>query len=282
MTLDKNKDYSSKLDNIFVISSEICGLGKSGKYKKIIEDKKEIYFHFPLGGILNKNIIFDKLENLLNGENGINEKLKSENKTYKDISIHLDLTESKETSIINEFFFAFLITKFYTNNENIIYIPKDINIYIEIPNCFEDYLSKFSILNIFKRENITIENMPPFNFSQEIINIFDRMLGIKSNEEMQNFVKKYIGVERYSYHQINIFIKLFISQYSKFESKLRSLQNDQDVTQKCIEEFAKCTQNFTNGGFSQLLTEKKDDKKYYIDKLSEVYENDLNNMKFQL
>ena len=68
MTLDKNKDYSSKLDNIFVISSEICGLGKSGKYKKIIEDKKEIYFHFPLGGILNKNIIFDKLENILNGE----------------------------------------------------------------------------------------------------------------------------------------------------------------------------------------------------------------------
>ena len=122
--------------------------------KKIVEDKKEIYFHFPLGGILNKNIIFDKLENLLNGENGINEKLKSENKTYKDISIHLDLTDSKETSIINEFFFAFLITKFYTNNENIIYIPKDINIYIEIPNCFEDYLSKFSILKIFKRENI--------------------------------------------------------------------------------------------------------------------------------
>ena len=33
MTLDKNKDYSSKLDNIFVISSEICGLGKSGKKK---------------------------------------------------------------------------------------------------------------------------------------------------------------------------------------------------------------------------------------------------------
>ena len=124
--------------------------------------------------------------------------------------------------------------------------------------------------------------MPPYYFSQEIINIFDRMLGIKSNEEMKNIVKKYIGVERYSYHQINLFIKLFISQYSKFESKLRSLQNDQDITQKCIEEFAKCTQFFTNGGFSQLLTEKKDDKKYYIDKLSEVYENDLNNMKFQL
>ena len=94
------------------------------------------------------------------------------------------------------------------------------------------------------------------------------MLGIKSNEEMQNFVKKYIGVERYSYHQINIFIKIFISQYSKFESKLIFLQNDQNITQKCIEEFAKCTQYFTNGGFSQLLTEKKDDKKYYIDKLS--------------
>ena len=134
-----------------IITSEICGLGKSEKIKKIIKDNNEIYFYFPLGGILTKNIIFDKLEKLLNGENGINEKLKSENKSYKDIAIHLDLTESKETSIINEFFFSFLITKFYTNNETIIYIPKDIHIYIEIPNCFEDYLSKFSILNIFKK-----------------------------------------------------------------------------------------------------------------------------------
>ena len=114
--------------------------------------KKKTYFHFPLGGILTKDIIFKKLEKLLNE---VKIEIKNKNKKYEDIAIHLDLTESKEASIINEFFFGFLITKFYTNNENYIYIPKDIHIFIEIPNCFEDYLSKFSILNIFNKVNIT-------------------------------------------------------------------------------------------------------------------------------
>ena len=278
---NNDKEYSSKLENILVITSEICGLGKSEKIKQTIGYNKKIYFHFPLGGILTKNIIFDKLEKLLNGENGINEKIKSENKNYKDIAIHLDLTETKEISILNEFFFSFLITKFYSNNENIIYIPKDIHIYIEIPNCFDDYLSKFSILNIFKKDNITFENMSPFNYPNNIILLFDKMLSIKSNDEMEKFVKEHIGVKRYSYHQINIFIKLFISQYSKFESKLKFLSGGQDVTKKCIDEFAKCTQYFTNGGFSKLLTGiDKNDKKDFIDKLSEVYDNDLHNMTF--
>ena len=290
---DKNKGFLSDLNNIMVITSDICGLGKSEKIKKIIKDNNKKYFHFPLGGILNKSIIFDKLEFLLN-------KIKNEN--YKDIAIHLDLTESKETSIINEFFFSFLITKFYTNNENIIYIPKDIYIYIEIPNCFENYLSKFNILNIFNKENISFDNMPKFNFTEKIINIFNRMLGIDSNEKIEEFVKKYIGLTKYSYHQINIFVKLFISQYNKFKSKLKFLSGNNDVTEKCIQEFAKCTQYFTNGGFAKLLTgvnsdanekndektvekndkiynEKKDGEEDYIDKLSDVYDNDLRNMK---
>ena len=72
MIKEKNKDYSSKLENVLAITSEICGLGKSGKNTKLIDYNNETYFHFPLGGILTKNIIFDKLENLLNGENGIN------------------------------------------------------------------------------------------------------------------------------------------------------------------------------------------------------------------
>ena len=269
----KNKEFLSELDNIMLITSDKCGLGKSEKIKKIIKDKNKKYFHFPLGGILSKNIIFDKLENLLS---------KMKNEKYENIAIHLDLTESKETSIINEFFFSFLITKFYTNNENIIYIPKDISIYIEIPNCFENYLSKFNILNIFNKENIELDNMPKFNYPDEIINIFNRMLLIKSNEEIQKFVKDFIGIPKYSYHQINIFIKLFISQYNKFESKLKFLSNGKDVTNDCIREFAKCTHYFTNGGFSRLLIGiDNNEKKDYIDKLSEIYDNDLQNMKFE-
>ena len=274
---DKNKkEFLSELGNVQVFSSDICGLGKSGKIRKIIEDKKQKLFHFPLGGILTKEIIFEKLENLLN-------KIKTEN--YKDVAIHLDLTESRERSIMNEFLFSFLITKFYINNENIIYIPKDIHIYVEIPNCFEDYLSKFNLLKIFTRDNITFETMPEYNYPPDMIEIFKRMLEIDSNKKIKEFVEKHIGIKKpqpYSFHQINIFIKLFISQYNKFKSKLRFLEGKKDVTKECISEFAKCTQYFTNGSFAKLIAGiDKNSKKDYIDELSEKYENDLKNMKFK-
>ncbi len=99
----QNEKILSKLGNIKVVTSDICGLGKSGEIRKLINDDKKKYFHFPLGGILTKNIIFKKLENLLK---------KIKNYNFKDVSIHLDLTESEEKSIINEFLFSFLITNF--------------------------------------------------------------------------------------------------------------------------------------------------------------------------
>ena len=82
-----------------VISSDIYGIGKSEYIKSIIKEKNKKYFYFSLGGILSKKIIYNKLETLF-------KKLKNEN--YKDIAIHLYLTESKEKSIINEFSSLFL------------------------------------------------------------------------------------------------------------------------------------------------------------------------------
>ena len=191
-----------------IISSVIPGLGKSFKIRKII---KENNFYFSLGGKLTKNLIFEKLNNIL---------IKIKNENYKDIAIHLDLEDTNDIEIMNEFLFSFLITKFYKNNDNIIYIPKDIYIYIEIPNCFEDYLSKFSILKYFNQEILTFENMPKFNFSDEIIKIFKMHLGIDSNDKLQKFIKRNICIEKFSYYQINIFIKLFISQFCQISYKV--------------------------------------------------------------
>ena len=75
-----------------------------------------------------------------------------------------------------------------------------------------------------------------------------------------------------------------ISQYSKFDTKLKFVDNyNNDVTKQCIEKFAKCTKYFTNGGFAKLLTEKNDNnEKDYIDKLSEKYNNDLKNTIFDV
>ena len=55
------KNILSELQNIMVITSTICGLGKTEKIKKMIKDAEKKYFHFPLGGIISKSIIYDKL-----------------------------------------------------------------------------------------------------------------------------------------------------------------------------------------------------------------------------
>jgi len=50
--------------------------------------KETACFHFPLGGMLTKNVIFEKLEVLLEQIKQIYE--------FKDVAIHLNLTESEE------------------------------------------------------------------------------------------------------------------------------------------------------------------------------------------
>ena len=63
-----------------------------------------------------------------------------------------------------------------------------------------------------------------------------------------------IDINKYYYHQINIFIKLFISQFNKFKEKLSLYSNGKDVTGQYIKYFCKNTRYFTNGGFAKLLT----------------------------
>ena len=64
--IEKNDDDSKILENIKIFTSDKCGLGKTHKIIKMIKkNKKQQYFHFPLGGILTKEVIFKKLSELL-------------------------------------------------------------------------------------------------------------------------------------------------------------------------------------------------------------------------
>ena len=275
---DNLRDIREELfKGIKIVRSSICGLGKSKKIRNMIRKSGKNYYHFPLGGTLTKDYIFNKLNNLLS---------KMENRDYQKNAIHLDLTESKETSILNEFFFSFFITKFYTNNEDIIYIPNDIEIYVEIPNCFENYLSKFGILNEFYKENddlyITFENQPKLDLSKDIISVFQKMSKGDSNEKIEKFIKENIGIQKYSYHQVNIFIKLFISQYIKFKEKIKFKKNGKESTTDCIESFVNCSKYFTSNEFSKLLleNESKNIENIYLI-LSKKYEADWTNKNFK-
>jgi len=271
--------------NTHIIQSEICGLGKSTQIKNKIKESGKQYIYFPLGGNITKDIIYHKLNNIMND---INTKTKD---NYKDIAIHLDLFDSKENivSVLNEFLFSFLITKFYSNNENVIFIPTNIEIYVEIPNSFKDFISNYGILKYFKREDdmITIDNLPELNLPQDKINLFKNMLNLDKNEDIYKWIKEIfekIELTRYSYHQIHIFINLFICQYNIFEGrKIYFFNGDVNVTDKCIDSFAEATKYFTYGGFSKLLLEKKKeelDTEDDIDILSKVYDDDLKSENF--
>ena len=101
--------------------------------------------------------------------------------------------------------------------------------------------------------------MPPFSYDENITNTFKNMIGKSTNPEMEEYVKKYISEgdkkSKYSYHQINIFVKLFITQCGKYNTKIRFLDPSNNIiTEDIIKEFAKSTQYFTNVSFSKLLT----------------------------
>ena len=277
--------------NIIVISSDKCGLGKSFKIKKMMKEKKQKYFYFPLGGILTKKIISKKLMNLLEKIKNENEEEQNEiidtneSKKIKN-AVHLDLTESEDTSLINEFLFSFLFTKFYSDNMTIIYIPKNIDIYIEIPNCFKDYLQHFGLLRIFPRENITKENKLKLDLKNDIINFFDEIIGLNSNELIEKeFLEKYLGsLQNYSYHQIIIFIKLFIYKFNKFKEKLNFIKDKKIINEKFIYDFTKSAAYFIDNGFQNLILREKlkIDYKDYTDLLSDAYNYDLEGKKFNI
>ena len=308
-------------NNIHVISSEFCGLGKSTKIRDDIKKTKKIYIYFPLGGNLTKKAIYNKLDEIIY-------EIKNMTKNnYNDIAIHLDLYESKETSILNEFLFCFLITKFYTNYENIIYIPKNIEIYIEIPNCFKDFKSNCNILKFFKIQTIKFNELPELNLHPEKRNLIKNMLGFSTDKETYDYIIKIMNInekdekeakeklekedkedkkkesKRFSYHQINIFINLFISQYNKFNGqKLKFIEKlkekdekgkpiEKNITDKCIKQFALGTKYFIEGCYANLLTKKiqfeenqdyKQKEIYYIHNLSTIYEEDLENNKYDI
>ena len=75
--------------------------------------------------------------------------------------------------------------------------------------------------------------MPPFSYNENITNTFKNMIGKSTNPEIEEYVKKYISEgdtkSKYSYHQINIFVKLFITQCGKYNTKIRFLDPSNNV-----------------------------------------------------
>ena len=143
-------------DNIAIISSDKSGVGKSTKIRNEIINNSKKYKYFPLGGVFTRSNIIQRLNKL-----NITEKT----------AIHLDLYDTDCIDLMLDFLFSIIITKIYRQNEKIIYLPKDIEIKIEIPNGFINFFEKFPILTLIPQKpeyKMSIKNLEPLIVPKDV------------------------------------------------------------------------------------------------------------------
>ena len=157
-SIDTNKSSEKEIYNaVRVYTSECSGIGKSYLIKKEIKERGEDYHYFGIGDDITKEELFKKLKRFL--------KIEIRGKTH--VGIHLDLYYTKNIPLMKYFLFAILITKLYQANDNILYIPKDIHIYVEIPNGPLKFLDDYPILEIFKRIDIKLKEQLPLDITND-------------------------------------------------------------------------------------------------------------------
>ena len=139
------KCFLNNTDNIEIVKSDKAGVGKS----EFIKELKLNYLnrlYFPLGGSFSRDDLKNKGSEIDDPVDIFN-RLRKMNINNESL-IHLDLYDSDDIDLITYFLFEFLILKSYKRNEEILMLPNNIYIVIEIPNGFTDYESKFPILDL--------------------------------------------------------------------------------------------------------------------------------------
>ena len=119
ITICELNDINQKndIEKIMVIDSDHSGVGKSTYIKNI---KCNDYIYFPIGGIFTKENTLKRLQ-ILDKEKNINNK--------NDLIFHLDLYDTEEKELMNEFLYFILITKLYGQDNHIFHLSKNIRIY---------------------------------------------------------------------------------------------------------------------------------------------------------
>ncbi|OUM66214.1 hypothetical protein PIROE2DRAFT_59532 [Piromyces sp. E2] len=283
---DENNNAFNKFPNIKLYSSEYTGLGKStlikNDFKKINNYNKYNHVYFPLGGMINKDEIMKRLFDLPDGK----------------ILLHIDLYDTSQIDLLREFFFKFVILKYYSLKDNIFYCINDIYISIEIPNSFINYLSLFPIFDFFERTHITQEELPPLMVTNDItsniqivcnyLNYIDQIdskdlyipgVSFKnsdiykninncieaiplSQEECSNLLFSYLNIKNPNYYQIKSFIDIVSEQ-------LRLFNNSIYLNSKQINGL-KTTKKNLNGARKYFVTSLMKKAKYF---LTSAYDN---------
>ena len=171
----KNEKIEDK--NLNIVFSDFSGVGKSTFIKN---KKKNEYIYFPIGGSFTKEEILKRLKNI-DKEKSINKK--------NDLLFHIDLYDTEQKNLMNDFLYFVLVTKTFAKDNNIFYLSRKIKIYLEIPNSFTNFFEKFPILTLIDDKNkksIELNNLPKMIISDDIfsneriVSLFLKLLNEKN------------------------------------------------------------------------------------------------------
>ena len=172
---DMEQNIKDKIEqNISIVLSDSCGLGKTAHIKSKINFDEEDYIMFPLGGYMNNNDIIEKL----------NEEIKKVRRNK--YVIHIELYDSINPNILKDFLFKLLILKYYGYNDKLCNIDfTKVRIIIEIPNTYVDYLNKYKILKYIKQnKELKIKEKQAFLTNNEKVKFVANVLKIYNNDEI--------------------------------------------------------------------------------------------------
>ena len=257
-----------------IITSKICGLGKS---TDIINNKNKNcrIIYLPIGGDISREDLIERLKE------AIKDNLSDESIKY---ILHVDLAQTNEVELINDFLFKLLILHKCELDENVIYIRSNISIYIELANDFYSYLNTYKILSLFSEKPINkinkilvtkeakivsstlayFENDKILNNNVDIDNVCSKI-----NIIDDNLILKHLGeIKNPNYYQINTFIKVLASEFEKFNKCLAfepstlkgnafqmgiDEQGALKIRKSIVASIIKITKHFTIGPYEQLI-----------------------------
>ena len=163
-SLEYNEDdykylHKINMDKIRLVQSDSSGVGKSRYIRNVDGAYESNLIYFPLGGNLNRKIIYNRLYDSIH-------KINEKNLTM--IFLHIDLSQTNHHEILKEFLFEIIIFRKYSmsskNSDKIIYLNNKYRIFIEIPyessvkkdlKNANNYFQKYSIFSLFSENNIT-------------------------------------------------------------------------------------------------------------------------------
>ena len=276
---DNNQQYKHINDNIEVFISERAGYGKSKEIKDKIDSEFKNYIYFPIGGDFTRKKIIQRLIDF-----------KIPQREIANYVIHFDLSETDLIELVKEILLKILILKKLDINEQIFYFGDELKLKIELPNGFYNYMDKFPILSLFKKNEI--KRLLPLKVSNDT-----KIIGKKDVFIVANTLQKYkdgtIGEKNinldeensmsinaceliideylkskeneYNYYQKNNFIKLLAKEFTRFKERFvldpdsvdRYDRNTRNILSKSRNQIIKSILNssvfFTKGPYDNLI-----------------------------